>query len=90
MFIVSWKDATPTDRDEWIAILREVLSAEVGSYVVRFFQAEGGWRFSLDYRPEEERPEDDQVMANSPETVAFNIHQMLSLGGKPIDPTWVP
>jgi hypothetical protein len=90
MFIVSWKGRGPADRAEWIAILREALSAEMGSYRVSFFQAERGWRFTLDYRPEEERPGDDMVMANSPETVAFNIHQLLSERGKPIDPTWVP
>jgi hypothetical protein len=89
MFIVRWKGRGPADRTEWIAILREALSGELGSYCVNFFMAEKGWRFTLDYRPEDQ-PQEELVMANSPETVAFNIHQLLSQKGKPIDPTWVP
>ena len=89
MFIVKWEGGGPEDKAEWVAVLREALSGELGSYHVRFFQVESGWRFALDYRPQE-GPSDDAVMANSPESVAFNIHQLLSERGKPIDPTWTP
>jgi hypothetical protein len=89
MFIVKWAGAGPPDRAEWISVLREALSGELGSYRVTFFRQDKGWRFTLDYRPEE-RPQEELVMANSPETVAFNIHQLLLSHGKPIDPTWVP
>ena len=89
VFIVKWEGGGPEDKAEWVAVLREALSGELGSYHVRFFQVEAGWRFTLDYRPEESPP-DDAVMTNSPESVAFNIHQLLSDCGKPIDPTWTP
>ena len=89
MFIVHWKGRGPGDKAQWIAILREILSGEVGSYRISFYRAERGWRFTLDYRPDADS-QDDLVMANSPETVAYNIHQVLSQRGKPIDPTWVP
>ena len=89
MFIVKWEGGGPEDKAEWVEVLREALSGELGSYRVRFFQAEAGWRFALDHRPEES-PREDAVMANSPESVAFNIRQLLSDRGKPIDPTWTP
>ena len=76
MFIVKWEGGGPEDKAEWVAVLREALSGELGSYHVRFYQAES--------------PPNDAVMTNSPESVAFNIHQLLSDCGKPIDPTWTP
>jgi hypothetical protein len=89
VFIVKWEGGGPEDKAEWVAILREALSGELGSYLVRFFPGDSGWRFTLDYRPDE-NPSNEAVMANSPETVAFNIRQLLSDGGKPIDPSWKP
>jgi hypothetical protein len=89
MFIVHWEGQTPEDKAEWIAILREVFAGEVGSYRVSFFLAERGWRFRLDYRADTD-PRDELVMANSPDTVAYNVHRVLSERGKPIDPTWLP
>ena len=89
MFIVKWEGGGPEDMAEWVAVLREALSGELGSYHVRFYEAEAGWRFTLDHRAEESPP-DDAVMTNSPESVAFNIYQLLSDCGKPIDPTWTP
>ena len=89
MFIVKWEGKRPVDRMEWIAILREALCGELGSYRVSFFEAEKGWRFTLDFRPQDPPP-DEPILANTPKTVAFNIHQLLTDQGKPIDPTWVP
>jgi hypothetical protein len=89
VFIVKWEGKSPEDKAEWVATLREALSGELGSYLVRFYQAEAGWRFALEYRPDEQPPAED-VMTNGPESVAFNIHQLLSDRGKPIDPTWTP
>ena len=89
MFIVSWEGGSPEDRDDWLAALREALSAEAGSYRVCFLRGEKGWRFVLDYRADE-HPEGEEVIANSPESVAFNIHQLLLDRGKPLDPDWSP
>jgi len=89
VFIVKWEGQVPEDKAEWVTALRQALSGELGSYHVRFFRLKAGWRFTLDYRPEQEPP-DDTVMTNSPESVAFNIYQLLSDRGKPIDPTWTP
>jgi hypothetical protein len=91
MFIVAWEGKAPPDKAEWIQILREVLAAEFGSYRVVFAKAAGGWRFALDWR-EDERPSDgdDAVIANTPESVAYNIYVNLAGSGKPIDPTWRP
>ena len=48
-----------------------------------------GRTFVLDHRPES-HPEGAAVVANSPESVAFNIQQLLLDGGKPLDPDWTP
>jgi hypothetical protein len=87
MFIVAWEGTPPPDKAEWIAILREVLEGEVGSYRVVFKRGAKGWRFTLDWR--EGEPAGD-VIANSPESVAYNIYVNLAGGGKPIDATWKP
>ena len=46
---------------------------------------------AADWR-EDERPSDgnDAVIANTPESVAYNIYVNLAGSGKPIDPTWRP
>jgi hypothetical protein len=89
MFIVSWEGAPPPDKAEWIAILRDVLAGELGSYRVAFRKAARGWRFTLEWR-EDEAAADDAVIANSPESVAYNIYVSLAGGGKPMDATWKP
>ena len=89
MFIVRWEGGGPDDKAGWMAVLREALSGELGSYRVCFLRSEKGWRFVLDYRPES-HPEGDVVVANSPESVAFNIQQLLLDGGMPLDPDWTP
>ena len=91
MFIVAWEGKAPPDKAEWIQILREVLAAELGSYRVVFTKGARGWRFALDWR-EDERPSDgdEALIANTPESVAYNIYVNLAGSGKPIDPTWRP
>jgi hypothetical protein len=94
MFIVAWEGPAPPDKAEWIAILREVLAAELGSYRVVFRKTARGWRFVLEWREEEPagdaRAGDEALIANSPESVAYNIYVSLAGSGKPIDPMWRP
>jgi hypothetical protein len=89
MFIVTWEGAPPPDKADWIAVLREVLAAELGSYRIVFRRAKGGWRFVLEWR-EEEGAGEEAVVANTPESVAYNVYVNLAGSGKPIDPTWRP
>jgi hypothetical protein len=89
MFIVAWEGTAPPDKAEWIRILREVLAAELGSYRVVFRKAAQGWRFALEWR-EGEPAAGDAVIANSPESVAYNIYVNLAGDGKPMDPGWKP
>jgi hypothetical protein len=89
MFIVTWEGGAPPDKADWIRVLREVLAGELGSYRVVFSQAERGWRFALEWR-EEEGARDEALIANSPQSVAYNIHTNLAGSGKPIDATWKP
>jgi hypothetical protein len=89
VFIVAWESTPPPDKAQWTAILREVLANELGSYRVLFRKHPRGWRFTLDWRPGQ--PADDEaVIANSPESVAYNIYVNLAGGGKPMDPGWTP
>jgi hypothetical protein len=89
MFIVTWEGGAPPDKAEWIEILREVLAAELGSYRVVFKKSGRGWRFALEWR-EEPQGADEAVIANTPESVAYNVYVSLAGSGKPIDPTWRP
>jgi hypothetical protein len=89
MFIVGWDGTPPSDKGEWIDILRDTLASELGSYRVLFTPGPRGWRFALEWR-EDERALEEGMIANSPESVAFNIYVNLAGGGKPIDPTWKP
>jgi hypothetical protein len=89
MFIVAWEGKAPQDKGEWIEILREVLAAELGSYRVVFKNGARGWRFTLEWRMDE-RAGDEALIANTPESVAYNIYVHLAGSGKPIDPTWRP
>lgn len=88
MFILAWASSPPSDKTEWIAILREVLAAEAGSYRVVFRSGSRGWRFELEWR--EDTAAADDVVANGPEGVAFNIYSTLAQRGKPMDPAWRP
>jgi hypothetical protein len=89
MFIVAWEGTPPPDKAEWIRTLREVLAGELGSYRVVFKKGARGWRFTLEWR-EGEPAGDDAVIANSPESVAYNIYVNLAGSGKPMDPSWKP
>jgi hypothetical protein len=89
MFIVAWQGTPPPDKADWVQILREVLAGELGSYRIVFSRAKHGWRFTLDWR-EDERARDEGLVANTPESIAFNIYASLAGGGKPVDATWKP
>jgi hypothetical protein len=89
MFIVRWEGDAPSDKSEWIEILREVLAAELGSYRVVFRKGGRGWRFVLEWR-DDPAAVDESLIANTPESVAYNIYVNLAGSGKPIDPTWRP
>jgi hypothetical protein len=89
MFIVAWEGTPPQDKDEWTAILREVLAGELGSYRVVFRRAPRGWRFELEWR-DERRAGDAELVANSPASVGYNIYVNLAGSGKPLDAGWRP
>ncbi|HUL77502.1 MAG TPA: hypothetical protein VL691_09590 [Vicinamibacteria bacterium] len=89
MFIVAWEGCPPPDKADWIRLLREVLAAELGSYRVVFREHAGGWRFSLEWRDDEEAAR-EALIANSPESVAYNIYANLVGAGIPLDVSWKP
>jgi hypothetical protein len=89
VFIVAWDGEPPDDKAEWTGILREVLASEPGSYRILFRKEAGGWRFTLDWR-QDPRFEGEDVVANTPESVAYNVYVTLAGGGKPLDPGWRP
>jgi hypothetical protein len=89
VFIAAWDGAPPADRAEWIQILREVLAAELGSYRIVFRQGPRGWRFTLEWR-EDPQPQGEDLIANTPESVAYNLYANLAGSGKPVDPGWRP
>lgn len=85
MFIVSWEDDPPDDRDDWIRLAREVLAGASGSFVVRFSRVAAGWSFDLAVRTDlGEQPEG--VLANTLEGVRFNLRHALKKSGKPLAP----
>ena len=86
MFIVAWEGTPPPDKQEWTAILREVLAGELGSYRVVFRRGARGWRFELEWR-DDGRTGDVELVANSPDSVGYNIYVNLAGSGKPLDPT---
>jgi hypothetical protein len=89
VFIVAWEGTPPPDKDEWTAILREVLAGELGSYRVVFRRGARGWRFELEWR-DDGRSGDTEVVGNSPDSVGYNIYVNLAGNGKPIDAGWRP
>jgi hypothetical protein len=89
MFIVRWDGPPPEDKPDWIEILRDALASELGSYRVLFQRGSEGWRFTLEWRPDDQ-PHDEALIANSPDSVAFNIYQGLIDAGKPLEPGWTP
>src|SRR6185436_17435726 len=89
VFIVAFEGTPPADKGEWIDILREVLAGELGSYRVVFRRASRGYRFELEWR-DDGRSGDGEMVANSPESVGYNIYVNLAGNGKEIDPGWRP
>jgi hypothetical protein len=89
MFIVAWEGTPPPDKAEWTEILREVLAGELGSYRVVFRHLARGWRFDLEWR-DDGRTGDTDVVANSPDSVGYNVYVNLAGNGKPLDPSWRP
>jgi hypothetical protein len=86
MFIVSWKSEPPEDKDDWIVVLREVMSGAGGSYRIWFYQGPKGWKFDFEWR--EDAAGDEGMLANSPDTLRFNLYQSLLARGKAMDPDW--
>jgi len=89
VFIVAWEGRPPPDKAQWVRILREVLAAELGSYRVVFRRNAAGWRFSIEWREDEEAGK-EALVSNSPESVAYNIYVHLAGGGLPLDASWRP
>ena len=90
MFIEAWEGAPPpADKGEWTEILREVLAGELGSYRVLFRHTSRGWRFELEWR-DDGRSGEGEVIANSPDSVRYNIYVNLAGNGKPLDSSWQP
>ena len=85
MFIVAWEGTPPPDKDEWTGILREVLAGELGSYRVVFRNGGRGWRFELEWRDDGRTGGDAEVVANSQDSVSYNIYINLAGSGKPLD-----
>ncbi len=89
MFIVKWEGTPPPDKARWIAILRETLASELGSYRVVFTREGEEWRLSLDWR-EDDRAREEGLVANSPESVAYNLYVNLTEAGKLLKPAREP
>jgi hypothetical protein len=86
MFMVRWDGKPPADRDEWIEAMRPVFLGAAGAYHVRFYPADRGWKFDLEWHNDPRVAGD--LIANGPESVRFNLHQALLEAGKPLDPAW--
>lgn len=89
VFIVAFEGTPPPDKEEWIEILREVLAGELGSYRVVFRRTPRGFRFEFEWR-DDGRIGDSELVANSPDSVGYNIYVNLAGAGKEIDPGWRP
>ena len=89
VFIVAFEGTPPADKGEWIEILREVLAGELGSYRVVFRRGSRGYRFELEWR-DDGRSSDGEMVANSPDSVGYNIYVNLAGNGKEVDPGWRP
>jgi hypothetical protein len=87
MFMVRWDGEPPADKQEWIEILKDVFASTYGSYRVRFSPGPQGWKFALEFREDLGMPE-GEILANSAESVRFNVYQALAERGKPLDANW--
>jgi hypothetical protein len=86
MFMVSWEGRPPGDKAEWIEVIKSVFSGATGTYLVRFRPGANGWRFDIDVH--DDPLEGTEVIANSPDTIRFNLVQALKEKGKPVDADW--
>jgi hypothetical protein len=87
MFMVAWEGKAPGDKAEWIEALKGVFAGAVGTYRVTFRPGANGWRLDLECR-DDALGDDAAVIANSPDTIRFNLVQALVEQGKPVDPEW--
>ena len=87
MVMVRWDAEPPSDKLEWIEILHDVFASTSGSYRVRFYPGSECWKFSLECREDLGMPE-GEIVANSADSIRFNLHQALVERGKPLDPNW--
>jgi hypothetical protein len=88
MFIVRWKGEPPDDKEDWINVLRDVVTGAGGSYRIWFYPGPHGWKFDFEWRQGRGGSDDDDMLSNSPETLRFNVYQSLLERGKPMDPDW--
>jgi hypothetical protein len=87
MFMVAWEGPPPRDKAEWIDAIQGVFAGAEGTFRVVFRPGAHGWRFDLEVR-DDPPAESMDVIANSPETIRFNLVQALKEKGKPVDPDW--
>jgi hypothetical protein len=87
MFMVKWDGEPPSDKQEWMDILKDVFASTYGSYRVRFYPGAKGWKFKLEFR-EDLGMAEGEILANSAESVRFNVYQALVERGKPLDVNW--
>jgi hypothetical protein len=87
MFMVRFDGTPPADKQEWIEILRDVFASTLGSWRIRFYQGAQGWRFDLEFR-EDRGMAQGEILANSPESIRFNVYKSLADRGKPVDANW--
>lgn len=87
MFIVHWDGQPPPDKEEWIDILKEAFEGSSGSYRILFCPGPNGWRFDFEWRADLGTVGSD-MLANTPESMRFNLYQALVARGKPVDPDW--
>jgi len=85
--MVAWEGRPPGDKAEWIEAIKPVFAGAAGTFRVSFRPGPNGWRFDLEVR-DDALPESLGVIANSPETIRFNLVQALKEKGKPVDPDW--
>ena len=87
MFMIRFDGTPPADKQEWIEILKDVFASTLGSYRIRFYPGPGGWKFDLEFR-EDRGMKEGEILANSAESIRFNVYKSLADRGKPLDADW--
>ena len=85
--MVAWEGKPPGDKAEWIAAVKAVFAGASGTYRITFRPGSNGWRLDLECS-DDVLDENVDVIANSPDTIRFNLVQALVEQGKPMDPDW--